>query len=650
MNLGTYLSSMGRGGDTMVAHINPTEAMILKMLGGRGSINPRTGLREFDGGGGDNWNVPAPAFQAAAQPTFTAPSGFQPAGAYNGGSTDPNPYSGALYSSYGTGQPIPANASPIDPSLFNQVSDQMSSLGSSGGGVNPFLISQPQWIATPDNPNFSIGSNGYATFTPQGQAAYDAYVQQQSQKIALNNAGIHKGLAGFLGTPLGGLSMLTLPLAIGGGVAALGGAGAAAFGGDATLGAIGGGFDLGAGGLGVPAGEIAANTVADATAGFGGLADAAGVAGAAGGLGGTIGLGGDTAASLGLDLTDPFALNSASPLFVGATDATGDLGLGAGGGISSGPIADATIGGGDLFGGGIAPTSAASFGEGGLDLGAGGYGVDSGLIADNTLGAGDWWENLLDKAGNFISNNPFRTLGLAASGIGLANDLFSQKSNTLDQGQLEQTLQNAAKTLQSGQANPQANAALQGILSQISNGGPNPAATAALQSQAANLNSQGQKLASYLDSGNLPAGVQQSIDQATKQAEAAIKSRYASMGISGSSAEAQDLANARQTAVTQGATIATQLLQQGVSEQNLAAQLYGQLFNQSASQQQLAAQLNESMISNAIQQTGMSNQLFAELLNLSTQQNAQLGQAITNFAASLANTGRPVIQLGAASA
>ena len=41
------LAKMGRGGDTMLAHINPQEATVLKMMGGSGSINPYTGLPEF---------------------------------------------------------------------------------------------------------------------------------------------------------------------------------------------------------------------------------------------------------------------------------------------------------------------------------------------------------------------------------------------------------------------------------------------------------------------------------------------------------------------------------------------------------------------------------------------------------------------------
>jgi len=41
------LASYGRDGDTMLAHINPQEAALLKSVGGSGTINPNTGLPEF---------------------------------------------------------------------------------------------------------------------------------------------------------------------------------------------------------------------------------------------------------------------------------------------------------------------------------------------------------------------------------------------------------------------------------------------------------------------------------------------------------------------------------------------------------------------------------------------------------------------------
>lgn len=41
------LQESGRYGDTMLAHINPQEAQMLKQAGGSGTINPKTGLPEF---------------------------------------------------------------------------------------------------------------------------------------------------------------------------------------------------------------------------------------------------------------------------------------------------------------------------------------------------------------------------------------------------------------------------------------------------------------------------------------------------------------------------------------------------------------------------------------------------------------------------
>lgn len=46
------IASQGRNGDTMLAHINPQEAELLKALGGSGTTNPETGLPEFWGGFG----------------------------------------------------------------------------------------------------------------------------------------------------------------------------------------------------------------------------------------------------------------------------------------------------------------------------------------------------------------------------------------------------------------------------------------------------------------------------------------------------------------------------------------------------------------------------------------------------------------------
>ena len=46
-NAAEQLRERGRGDDTILAHINPQEAGILKLLGGSGTINPYTGLPEY---------------------------------------------------------------------------------------------------------------------------------------------------------------------------------------------------------------------------------------------------------------------------------------------------------------------------------------------------------------------------------------------------------------------------------------------------------------------------------------------------------------------------------------------------------------------------------------------------------------------------
>ena len=46
-SIARMLSKKGRGGDTMLAHITPKEARILKEAGGAGTVNPDTGLMEF---------------------------------------------------------------------------------------------------------------------------------------------------------------------------------------------------------------------------------------------------------------------------------------------------------------------------------------------------------------------------------------------------------------------------------------------------------------------------------------------------------------------------------------------------------------------------------------------------------------------------
>jgi hypothetical protein len=48
------LGKLGRDGDTELAHVNAWEQKLLKAVGGSGTINPITNLKEFKGGGGQS--------------------------------------------------------------------------------------------------------------------------------------------------------------------------------------------------------------------------------------------------------------------------------------------------------------------------------------------------------------------------------------------------------------------------------------------------------------------------------------------------------------------------------------------------------------------------------------------------------------------
>jgi hypothetical protein len=65
------LQDKGRNGDTILAHINPREAALLREQGGSGEINPETGLMEFEDGLGEDYTAGLSAAEAPAPaPSF----------------------------------------------------------------------------------------------------------------------------------------------------------------------------------------------------------------------------------------------------------------------------------------------------------------------------------------------------------------------------------------------------------------------------------------------------------------------------------------------------------------------------------------------------------------------------------------------------
>jgi hypothetical protein len=118
----------GRGGDTELAHINPVESRILKSLGGSGSINPKTGLREYFFSGVRNFiRNPGKTIKksfrneraikrtladiaATAAAVYGGPVGGAIGGGVRAAVRKENPLIGALKGAgYGTAAPMAAN-------------------------------------------------------------------------------------------------------------------------------------------------------------------------------------------------------------------------------------------------------------------------------------------------------------------------------------------------------------------------------------------------------------------------------------------------------------------------------------------------------------------------------------------------------------
>lgn len=107
--------------------------------------------------------------------------------------------------------------------------------------------------------------------------------------------------------------------------------------------------------------------------------------------------------------------------------------------------------------------------------------------------------------------------------------------------------------------------------------GKEPKGTNELRSEAGQIMTQGSQLQSYIQNGTLPPGFQGAIQQNLSAQQAAIKSRYAAQGMSGSSAEQQDLQNAAVQSQAQSAELAMGLLSQGINETGQSAGIYQNL-------------------------------------------------------------------------
>ena len=232
--LDDYIASQGSGKDTMVAHLNPKEAMLLKMMGGSGRINPRTGMLEFDEGeGGGDFGSTGDAFGWGGDVSpggdlAGAISAFQ-GGDYAGGAQHaadaadmgngyPSALAGSIYAAQQgdvggqKGSMYDAADMNYSPGLIENSSDHVKTfMNQTSAKAKGFLDSHPITNAAfkaalgfltggPPGAIISLGSslsnyanNSYNALSPEQQAEFDAGVMNSDSALAQNSGVAHGG-------------------------------------------------------------------------------------------------------------------------------------------------------------------------------------------------------------------------------------------------------------------------------------------------------------------------------------------------------------------------------------------------------------------------------------------------------------------------
>jgi hypothetical protein len=178
--IAAMLAGKGRGNDTLLAHITPKEAEILKAAGGSGTINPDTGLLEFyDGEGVDYTYAPDQTAAETArlqsaedriQATRYSPdTATQEDISFGPGTTE------RVLTDPQTGQALPTRYEPsgvVQPTFFREAGVYSPAQGSAQVGVNTQIPTAP-YVATSADRAALLGERGYgAKASPTEIEAY----------------------------------------------------------------------------------------------------------------------------------------------------------------------------------------------------------------------------------------------------------------------------------------------------------------------------------------------------------------------------------------------------------------------------------------------------------------------------------------------
>lgn len=179
--IAAMLTSKGRGNDTLLAHITPREAEILKAAGGSGTTNPETGLLEFYDGEATSGEIAAQQFPDYGAPTPEATASL--------------PFS--------TG-PEPISDTPVAPSSATYAAPSATDFGASYGVQRAGTQGVKAQVPTDFGPAIpSIPKTGYGVtdrYTPTAAQETSPAPQEKSFFDKLTTEQMARlGLAGGLG-------------------------------------------------------------------------------------------------------------------------------------------------------------------------------------------------------------------------------------------------------------------------------------------------------------------------------------------------------------------------------------------------------------------------------------------------------------------
>lgn len=204
-------------------------------------------------------------------------------------------------------------------------------------------------------------------------------------------------------------------------------------------------------------------------------------------------------------------------------------------------------------------------------------GVASPNASGGSLTAAD--QNFLTNASNSAATTNVGAPNLGGGAASPAPSTVSNFTNDPSAGNFGKMLAANAGPLVAGG----------GLLANVVQGNKPVAGENQVNAAAAADTAAGNQNQAYLQNGTLPPGAQASINQAAQSQKAAIKSRFAQMGSSGSSSEQQELAAVDQWAQGQGSQLALELLKSGISQSQMGAALYSDISKNALAQDQSLA-------------------------------------------------------------